>query len=456
VANLDLPGIFWQRASDMTRPTDFPWLRFFLSILILTTAPSGALAAESAYARLLPNDGNNVYPASGLLRQWPAGGPKELWRTRIGDGKSAVIEAGGRAFTAAQTEGRQWAFCLEPATGKTLWRTLLATNENHHQVSGPVSSPVVDGDRVYFIPYQNDNGDIYKLRCPVFCLRASDGGIVWSEGAKFVSTEGPTPLIVGNTLYVSSSYRDCVLVAVDKMTGQLLWKTPEPADAGQKAVFGSGASPTYQVVGGIPQIIVSIYRNDNIGVNAQTGQILWHWQLPTPVSSGMVSTPVAVGSRLFMSGFQGPASWGICLDMQIKDGKIQPVIRTKSDRLQCNAFHTVSIVDGAVYGFGLGAEHEALQCTDLETGALLWEQAGPDWTRRCNLTVADGLIFALTRKDELVLAGANKTGYKELGRVNPGIQLGIPQQPTLFNGRLYLRGTDTIVCYQIAAASPAQ
>jgi len=421
-----------------------------LCLLILPAAGAGAQAGDGAYARLLPNDGNNVYPAKGLLRQWPAGGPKELWRTTIGDGKSAVIEAGGRAFTAAQTEGRQWGFCLDPATGKTLWRTMLATNENHHQVSGPLSSPVVDGDRVYFIPYKNDNGDIFKLRCPVFCLRGSDGGVVWSEGDKFVSTEGSTPLIVGNTLYISSSYRDCALVAVDKMTGKLLWKTPEPADAGQKAVFGAGASLTYQVVGSIPQIIVSIYRNDNMGVNAQTGEILWHWRLPTPVSSGMVSTPVAVGSRLFMSGFQGPGSWGICLDMQVKDGHIAPVTRTQSNRLQCNAFHTVSIVDGAVYGFGLGAEQECLQCTDLDTGRLLWEQAGPDWTRKCNLTIADGLIFALTKKEELVLAEANKTGYKELGRVNPGIKLGIPQQPTLFNGRLYLRGIDTIVCYQAA------
>jgi len=105
----------------------------------------------------------------------------------------------------------------------------------------------------------------------------------------------------------------------------------------------------------------------------------------------------------------------------------------------------------------MGAEQESLQCTDLESGALLWEQAGPDWSRKGNLTVADGLIFALTKKGGLVLAEANKTGYKELGRVNPGIRLAIPQQqPTLFNGRLYLRGNDTVVCYQAAASAAAR
>ena len=158
---------------------------------------------------------------------------------------------------------------------------------------------------------------------------------------------------------------------------------------------------------------------------------------------------MAIGSRVFFSGFQGDSSQGVWVDMRVKDGKIEPAISFQSTRLQCNAYHTVSVVDGAVYGFGMGTEHEALQCTDLETGKLLWEQAGPDWSRRGNLTVADGLIFALTKKDELVLAEANKTAYKELGRVNPGIKLGIQQQPTIFNGRLYLRGNDTAVCYQV-------
>jgi outer membrane protein assembly factor BamB len=434
--------------------------RRLLGGVMLLTWAAGAPAEESGYVRLLPNDGNNVYAATGLLRQWPDGGPKEVWRARIGEGKSAVIEAGGRAFTAMQEEGQQYALGLDAATGKILWKTLIATNGNHHNVAGPVSSPVVDGDRVYFIPYKNNNGDMYDIRCPVFCLRAKDGGTNWSEGEKFVSTEGSTPLIAGNTLYISGSTSNAILAAVNKMTGDLLWKTAEPNDTQQKrAVYGAGASLTYEVMEGVPQIIISIYRNDNMGVNANTGEILWHWQFPTPASSGMVSTPVAIGSRVFFSGFQGNASFGICLDVEKKDGKFEPVIRTQSTRLQCNAFHTVSIVNGAVYGFGLDtngeAPQEALQCTDFESGGLLWEQTGPDWSRRNNMTVADGLIFALTRKDELVMAEANKTGYKELGRVNPGVKLGvqgIQQQPTIFNGRLYLRGNDTVVCYQVGAA----
>ena len=424
-----------------------------LTLVLLLNTAMAARAGESGYVRLLPNDGNNVYPATGLLRHWPTNGPRELWRAAIGAGKSAVIVAGDHAFTAAQFDGKQWALCLDPATGKMLWKTMLYDKENHHQVAGPVSSPVVDGDRVYFIPYKNNQGDIFDIRCPVFCLSARDGHVVWSEGDKFVSTEGSTPLIVGDTLYISSNGRESILVAVDKMSGRLLWRTPELNDAASsRAVYGAGSSLTYQVVGGIPQIIVSVFSNDNLGVSARTGEVLWHWKLPATLSSGLVSTPVAVGTRVFFSGFQGDSAVGACVDMRTKDGGIEPVIRYQSSRRQCNAYHTISVVDGAAYGFGLGGDHEALQCTDFETGDLLWEQAGPDWSRRGNLTIADGLIFAVTKKDELVLAEASKTAYQELGRVNLGIKMGIPQQPTIFDGRLFLRGNDTVVCYQVGAS----
>ena len=43
----------------------------------------------------------------------------------------------------------------------------------------------------------------------------------------------------------------------------------------------------------------------------------------------------------------------------------------------------------------------------------------------------------------------NRTGYNELGRVRHGINLGHPQHPTLANGRLYVHGFDTTICYQL-------
>ncbi|HZK92970.1 MAG TPA: PQQ-binding-like beta-propeller repeat protein [Prolixibacteraceae bacterium] len=402
---------------------------------------------KDEYVRLFPNDGNCVYPGKGLLRKWPEVGPHELWRLKIGEGKAAIIESGGKAFTGYQADGKQWAVCLDPATGNVIWKKMLIPVENHHVVNGTVSTPIVDGDRVYFFPYDSDKGDYWYPQCPIFCLQVSDGATIWEEHEQFNATEGGLPLILGNVLYIGSSGKEKVLEAVDKLSGKMLWKIGD--DTGENYCFQTGSSLSYAEFCGVPQIICSIYKNDYIGVNATTGEILWHWSFPTGPASGPVPTPVVLGNRMFVSTFQGSASWGALLEFSMKNEKFSADTVYISDRLMCNGFHTPSVTEGAIYGFGRGNSDDALQCLDLLSGKLLWQQENQDWSRNGNMIVADGLIFALTKHDELVLAEASKDGYKELGRVNPGIRLGIQQQPTIFNGRLYLKGNDTIVCYQV-------
>ena len=120
-----------------------------------------------------------------------------------------------------------------------------------------------------------------------------------------------------------------------------------------------------------------------------------------------------------------------------------------STELQTNMYHTPSIYQGAVFGFGGGNKAGFLHCTNFDDGRLLWKQEGRDWTKDQNLVVADGLIFALTRYDEVVLAEASRERYRELGRMRPGIALGRQQQPTIANGRMYLRGSRWVACYKI-------
>ena len=404
--------------------------------------------AKEEYVRLFPNDGNCVYPGKGLLRKWPEGGPHELWRLKIGEGKAAIIESGGKAFTAYQAEGKQWAACLDPATGNIIWKKMLIAVENHHVVAGTVSTPIVDGDRVYFFPYDSDKGNYWYPQCPIFCLNVTDGATIWEEHEQFNASEGGLPLILGNVMYIGSSGKTSVLEAVDKLTGKLLWKIGH--DSGENYCFQTGSSLSYAEFGGVPQIICCIYKDDYIGVHATTGEILWHWSFPSaPPASGPVPTPVVLGNRMFVSTFQGNSSWGALLEFSMKNGKLSADTIYISDKLMCNGFHTPSVTEGAVYGFGRGNSGDALQCLDLKSGKLLWQQENQEWGRNGNMIVADGLIFALTKRDELVLIEAGKNGYQELGRVNPGIKLGIQQQPTLFNGRLYLKGNDTIVCYQV-------
>jgi outer membrane protein assembly factor BamB len=415
------------------------------------TLPARAGEAENAdLERFLPNHGNSVYSATGLVRQWPAEGPKELWRAEIGWGKSAVVESNGLAFTAAEIDDKQWAVCLDPLTGATRWKHLLWPEKNRHFAKGPVTSPVLDGDRGYFIPYAIYEGDVWEMRCPIVCLK-NDGTELWRADETFWATEASTPLVVGDTLYVSADNpQRVVLVALDKMTGKLRWATARESEKDRE--LGAPASLTYQVVDGIPQVIVATYgTRELLGVHAATGEIMWNYPYPADIIIGLVSTPVAVGSRLFVCGGEGKGrNFSASLAMEAVDGKITCRELYLSTELQTNMFNTVAVYQDAVFGFGGNPRVGFLHCTDFADGRLLWRQDAQDWTKDQNLVIADGLIFALTKNDELVMAEAGRQGYRELGRVALGLELGRPQQPTIANGRMYIRGNSTVVCYQIA------
>ncbi len=416
----------------------------------MTSTVCAAEAENTDLTRFLPNHGNSVFNAANLLRQWPPGGPKKLWRVEIGWGKTAVVEANGLAFTATETEKKQWALCLDPLTGQTRWRTLLFDKENRHFVKGPVTSPVIDGDRIYFIPYAIYKKDVWEMRCPIVCLK-SDGTELWREDKTFWATEGSVPLVVGDTLYVAADNPErAILVALDKMTGKLHWTVHAKPE--KKRELGAPASLTYQVVGGIPQIIVATYgTRELLGVHAETGKIMWRYPYPAGIIIGLVSTPVAAGSRLFISGGEGTGkNFSACLQMEANDGTISFKELYRSTELQTNNFNTVAIYKDAVFGFGGRGEGGFIHCTNLNDGSLLWKVIGDDWSKDQQLVIADGLIFALTKSEDLVMAEARREGFEELGRVQLDMELGRPQHPTIANGRMYIRGNKSVVCYQIA------
>jgi outer membrane protein assembly factor BamB len=287
------------------------------------------------------------------------------------------------------------------------------------------------------------------MRCPIVCVK-TDGTELWRVDQGVWATEAATPLVVGDTLFVGADNPEqVVLVALDKRTGAQRWSVAAKSPA--KNELGAPASLTYQVVEGIPQVIVATYgTRELLGVHADTGEIMWRYPYPADISIGLISTPVAMGSKLFVCGSEGKGkNFSVCLDMYVGEQRIQCREQYLSTELQTNAYNTVAIYQDAVFGFGGNDRAGFLHCTNFADGELLWRQGGREWTSEQNLVIADGLIFAVNKNNELILAEASREGYHELGRVNVAMDLGRPQQPTIANGRLYLRGKEAVVCYQV-------
>jgi len=397
------------------------------------------LQENTDLTRLMPIDNNHVYNGK-LARTWPAGGPKELWRQSIGiEGVMATaVEAGGKTFVmggefvetpaaegqAATSAYIQFGYCFNAADGTPLWKKPIGKGRPTYGTAG---SPIIDGDRVYFFPGAT------------VCLSVADGSEVWRSDV-FRSPTFPSALLVGDVLYIPGKS----LWAVNKMNGELLWTSPpDPADRRDHSL----ASPGYTEIDGVPVIVTGFGsggHSELVGLNPKNGEVFFSKALQA--SWGLCSSPVIAGSRLYVCCGQMGQEFFACYQLFAKDGKVlaTPVF-TRPDR-QSNYSATLAVWEGAVYGFG----NAGLECCDAATGDLLWSEKSLGGLEiASHVLLADGLLL-IRSGTTIVLAEANKTEYRERGRFEVPFKLAA-QQHTLANGRLYIRGEETLIVYDVGA-----
>ena len=258
-------------------------------------APIIALAATDSPQWRGPNR-DGIFPASGLLREWPKEGPQLAWKVEgLGRGLSSVAIVGGKIFTLGGRKGGQWLIVLDSASQKELWATKISANGD-----GPQGTPTVDGTLVFAL---SKDGEL-------LCAKAADGSEVWRKSFAKDFGNPPTPgwgfaespLIDGDKLIVTPGSKDFFMVALDKKTGALIWKT-EWAGAGQGH---DGAGYTGAVISnaaGVRQYVTMVGKGA-IGVEAKTGKLLWHYNR---VANGtaVIPTPLAWEDYVFVSSGYG-------------------------------------------------------------------------------------------------------------------------------------------------------
>ena len=97
---------------------------------------------------------------TGLLKSWPAGGPKVLWKTPVGEGFSHVVVAGNRLFTLYGEGRNEYAVALDAGTGKQLWKVEIDSKYSSDMGNGPRSTPTVSAGTVYAL---SANGKLAAL-----------------------------------------------------------------------------------------------------------------------------------------------------------------------------------------------------------------------------------------------------------------------------------------------------
>jgi outer membrane protein assembly factor BamB len=367
---------------------------------------------------------NGISTESGWSVDWPATGPKQLWKANVGIGFSSISVADGRAYTVGNEKDRDTIYCFDAATGREVWKHSYVCKLNPKAYEGgPSATPTIEDGRVYTLSKDGE----------AFCLQAADGKVVWSAhlgrdlkakvpGWGFASS----PVIVDNAVYLNVGTRG---TALDKATGKVLWTTGD-----QAAGYSSLVPATF----GGTKALVLFTAQSVAAVDPATGRELWShpWKTSYDVNA---AEPIVSGDKVFISsGYNHGAAL-----LRIGGGKPEVIWENKEMRNQHNSS---VLIDDALYGFD-GDNNSELKCLDFNTGKVRWSEKG---LGKGTLMAADGKLIVLSEKGELVIAAADPTAFKPLARwqVMGGKCWTVP---VLSNGRIYCRNArGDLVCVDVS------
>lgn len=399
--------------------------------LILTTG----LATAGDWAQWHGANRDNISTETGLLTEWPAGGPRLVWKaTGIGDGYSGVSIVKGRIYTMGDIGDSAYVEALEFRTGKKLWQTPVGPAGDGGGYPGPRATPTVDGDLVYAL---GQSGDLV-------CVMALSGKELWRKsltkdfGGKMMSGWGYSEslLVDGEKLLCTPGGKQGTVVALNKRTGAPIWSSKEFTDS------ASYASLIVVNLRGTRQIIVLTDANV-AGIAADTGALLWKGERRG--QTAVVPTPVFKDDSVFVSSGYGV---GCNLFKVTGAGRQFSAEQVYANKNMVNHHGGVISLGNHLYGYSDG---KGWVCMDLKTGEITWSERQK--LGKGTLSYADGHFYlrAESGPGTIVLIEATPTGFVEKGRFDQPDRSGKNSWPHLVisNGGLFVRDQDVLLCYDI-------
>jgi outer membrane protein assembly factor BamB len=429
----------------------------------------GSLAADWPQWRGPNRDAKSA--DTGLLKQWGESGPPLAWRIdKLGGGDAGPAIAAGRIFIMSNRGDEEVVLALSEKDGSEIWVTPLGpafAQRASQGREGPGCTPTVDGERLY----------VEGLAGNVACLQMADGKILWRRnltedfgGRVPMWSYRESPLVDGDKLIVTPGGADAILVALNKLTGETIWKATLPdSPAGDSATPGNSgdgrggargpgggggaayASPIAIDFDGQRQY-VQLTARTLIGVASSDGKFLWRYDRPANRMGINCATPLYQDGMVFASSAYG-AGAGLVKLSKNADGVVTAEEVYATTDMQ-NHHGGVILLDGCLYGASGGNEGGALVCLDFKTGKILWDQRATAGRRaKGSLTLADGMLYYRMEDGVVCLIEPNPQQYTERGRFQQPDRTRVPAwaHPVVANGKLYIRDQDILFCYDVKA-----
>ena len=406
--------------------------------LLLAIAVSSVSAAD--WPQFHGPNRDNKSPDKGLMKTWPEGGPRRIWEAAgIGQGYSTVAIVGKRIYTAGEIDGDCVITALD-TNGKKVW-----TRRNGRAWDGSYpgtrSTPTITDGLLYHL---SGIGNLV-------CLKPDTGEVVWStnildqfDGRNITWGLAESPLVVGDMLICTPGGEEVSMVALDRKTGDVVWKC---TGAGDKPGYASPILVEHQ---GLKQIVTAMSESI-VGVRATDGKLLWRYPHKVYADEN-ITTPFFHDGFLIVSGCVRKGTTSLKFEVS---GDGCSVEKHWHNKKLDNKQGGIVLLDGRLYGYAEFQRSEPWMCIDFESGETIFQSApvksSYKYKNGC-LTYADGMLYLFSDNGNMSLAKPTDTDLEVAGRLkieDPGTR---PTwaHPVVFGGRLHIRYGDKLGVYNVA------
>lgn len=377
---------------------------------------------------------------TGLLQEWPKDGPKQLWQvTNVGGGYSTPSVVGDRIYLLGSDDGEESLYALAVKDGSRIWSAKIGKvghPEQNPNYPGARSTPTVVGNQIFAL---GSDGDLV-------CCDATTGNEIWRKhlrhdfGGKYGEwAYSESPLVDGDRVICTPGGSNATVVALNKNNGDVVWKCA--LSGGSDAAYSSIVSAE---IGGVKQY-VQFLAQGLVGVEADSGKLLWHYEKTAKGSPAVIITPLVSDGLIYSGAFRASSA---LVQPVLKDGKFIVQEIYSGNKLPVGLGGVVKVGENFY-----GSSSQSALCVDFKSGEIRWEERalGP-----CSWLVADNRIYLHAESGDVALIEPSSEGYREKGRFSPANP---PQRgsakawayPVIANGRLYIREANSLWAYDVRA-----
>ena len=372
---------------------------------------------------------DGIYAEKNLLKSWPKDGLKLLWKyDELGLGFTSVAIHKENIFITGVIDSTGYIYALTQ-DGKLKWKKKYGPEWTVNFL-GSRSTPVIFDDYGYIL---SGKGVLY-------CFKTKNGKIEWEvdlykqydgREVRFGITENL--LIDKNKLICTPGGENDNVIALDRFTGKLLWKSK---GVGETNAYGT---PVIVNHNGVDYLIV-VTAKSIMSLNPVNGKLVWSFDLINP-------TGIHGNAPVYKDGYifaMNAWKYGSVMLKMSEDGKsVKQVWRSKYYDLEHG---DVVLMNGNIYGADYTSK--LFLCTDWKTGTV--KDSIKDISPS-SVIAADGMIYCYTYNGELALVKPTANSFEIVGRFKTptGPKRDHIAFPVISKGRLFVRYANQLLVYSI-------